>query len=246
MPGWSVQANIPVNDNDNANADADAGIVHAPAATSTESSVASQLLQPTFPFEYCALKYLLQWTLKEESIHRLMRDDVITIEAVRRGLHYFKVDRGFRDIANDRRATRVLELLRAARAEESLTTDQQVIALADAFKTSVFKTYNLSAASKLIWLCDRKAIIIDKRARIALERLVGRSIAEGDYSEYCKAWRAVFRLHARTIKDAADALPSVQAFLPGACPKDTALRALAGKRWFQKRVMDIWLWEGAR
>lgn len=202
-------------------------------------------MEPTgakFPFEFCALRYFLQWQRKEAALHADLRSTNPELPHLRKALRYFQVARNFKGLKNDPRAEVVRDKLLEARARKDLSFEQQVAILASSFKEAGFQ-HNLSAASKLLWLSSRKPIIYDSRAFTALEEEYGHKADRKDYEAYCESWRRAYKKNKQAILNAVNELPKVRAFLPGATPADDQLLALVCKPWFRERVFDIFLWE---
>lgn len=202
-------------------------------------------MEPTgvkFPFEFCALRYFLQWQRKEASLHAHMRSSNPELPHLRKALRYFQVARNFRGLKHDPRAEVVRDKLLEARARRDLSTEQQVVILAGSFKEAEFQ-YNISAASKLLWLSSRKPIIYDSRAFTALEEEYGHKGNRKDYEAYCVSWKRAYKRNKQAVLNAVNELPKVRAFLPGDTPADDQLLALVRKPWFRERVFDIYLWE---
>lgn len=196
-----------------------------------------------FPFEFCALRYFLQWRRKEEDLHASMKKGVPGLPEIRRALRYFQVARNFKGLKQDDRAELVRSAILDVRADSNLSPEQKVATLAQLFKEAGFQ-HNISAASKLLWLSSRSPFVIyDSRAHAALEDDFGFKADKKDYEAYCLAWRKAYKLNQQAILDAVNKLPNIRAFLPGSTPADGALLALVNKNWFRERVFDIYLWE---
>lgn len=194
-----------------------------------------------FPFEFCALRYLLQWQRKEADLHRLIRCEPPKPENVRKALRYFQVARNFNGLKD--RAELVVGALLKVRARTDLSPVEKVSQLAESFKDAGFQ-YNLSAASKLLWFSSRRPFVIyDSRALAALQSDYGHTADKRDYEEYCATWKKAYGSHKKAILEAVNRLPTVRAFLPGNTPPDDKLLRLVTKPWFRERVFDIFLWE---
>lgn len=202
-------------------------------------------MEPTgvkFPFEFCALRYFLQWQRKEAALHAYMDSAKPELPHLRKALRYFQVARNFKGLKHDIRAEAVRDELLKARAQQDLPPEQQVEILAAYFKDAEFQ-HNISAASKLLWLSSRKPIIYDSRAFIALEEEYGHKGKPKDYKTYCASWKRAYKLNEQAVLNAVNELPKVRAFLPVDTPADDKLLALVRKSWFRERVFDIYLWE---
>jgi hypothetical protein len=123
-----------------------------------------------------------------------------------------------------------------------LSPEVKVTTLATRFRER-FNQFNLSAASKLLWLRHKLPFIIyDSRAVNALRDLGG-TFENANYSEYCDCWRAQYHQREEAIKEAAARLHEVRTFLPPWHRTEAELRALVSEPWFRERVFDIYLWE---
>lgn len=202
-------------------------------------------MEPTgvkFPFEFCALRYFLQWQRKEEALHTHLRSPKPELPYLRKALRYFQVARNFKGLKHDHRAALVRDALLEVRARKDLSPEQQVSLLASAFRDADFQ-HNLSAASKLLWLSSRKPIIYDSRAFTALEEEYGHKGDKKDYEAYCASWKRAYKQNKQAVLRAVNELPKVRAFLPVATSVDKRLLALVHKQWFRERVFDVYLWE---
>lgn len=196
-----------------------------------------------FPFEFCALRYLLQWQRKETSLHVWMKKETPELAHIRKALRYFQVARNFKGLKLDERAEQVRGALLDVRGRSSLSAEQKVIALARSFEEANFQ-HNMSASSKLLWLSTRRPFIIyDSRALVALQNEYALDARKLDYEAYCLSWRAAYRKSKQDVLRAVNELPKIRSFLPGDTPPDSKLLALVNKPWFRERVFDIYLWE---
>ena len=107
-----------------------------------------------------------------------------------------------------------------------------------------FNQYNLSAASKLLWLSySEPYVVYDNRAVTALRDEFGHRFEERDYSAYSKVWREEYVIFEGSIQSAVEQLPTGGMFMR-ACPfSDQELIRGAKETWFLERVFDIFLWE---
>lgn len=195
-----------------------------------------------FPFEFCALRFLLQWQRKEKSLYMQMRLANPELSNLRKALRYFQVARNFKGIKDDSRAEVVRDMLLETRARSDLSTEEQVVILASSFKEADFQ-YNISAVSKLLWLSSKKPIIYDSRAFRALKEEYGHMGNRQDYQAYCASWRRAYKEAETAVLNAVNELPKVRVFLPGDTPADDQLLTLVRKKWFRERVFDLYLWE---
>lgn len=196
-----------------------------------------------YPFEFCALRYLLQWQRKEKKLHKLIKSDGLEPAALRQALRYFQVARNFKGLKLDARASLIVESLLSIRANSHLNPEEKVVELATEFKNSEFQN-NISASSKLLWLSHRRPYIIyDSRAFTALKENYRHEGKAKDYISFCKSWRTAYKDCEPDISLAVNRLPNVRSFLPGSTPPDKSLLSLVNKQWFKERVFDVYLWE---
>jgi len=197
--------------------------------------------RPDLPFEYCALRFLIQWEQRERALHQQIAG-IPTLSQLRSALRYFQVARTFAGLGSDEAAQYVSDALRQVDDESQLPPEGKVMALASRFRDR-FNQLNLSAASKLCWLRHKLPYIIyDSRAVNALRDL-GCVIENANYAQYCECWRNEYRKREGAIMQAASRLHEVRSFLPPWHGTDAELKALATEPWFLERVFDIYLWE---
>ena len=196
-----------------------------------------------FPFEFCALRYLLQWQGKEAAMHISVKKALPDLNKLREALRHFQVARNFRGLEQDKKAESVRDALLEVRANGALSAEDKVESLAEAFRDKGFQC-NRSASSKLLWLSLRKPFIIyDSRSVKALQKMELLGAKETGYEAFCASWRGAYKSDREAILKAVNELPKVRSFLPGATPPDIRLLALVNKPWFRERVFDIHLWE---
>ena len=195
-----------------------------------------------FPFEYCALRYYLQWQQRESDLHSRIKVVAPELPDIRKALRYFQVARNFKGLKQDSQAQLVSVALLRIRECAKLSPEQKVLRLAKLFEDAGFG-HNISAASKLLWLSNRSPYIIyDSRVFTALQGKFEHSEDQRDYQAYCNSWRKAYDKHSQEIETAVNSLPKVRAFLPGITPPDDLL-TIVNKPWFRERVFDIYLWE---
>jgi hypothetical protein len=193
------------------------------------------------PFEYCALRFLIQWEQRERALHEQIAGHP-SLQHVRAALSYFQVSRTFADLASDEAAQAVLDALRQVDAESQLSPEEKVERLAARFKER-FNQCNLSAASKLFWLKHRWPYIIHDSRSVHALRELGDDFGTPNYSEYCSSWRNQFNRHEVAIRNAASRLHEIRPFVRPWQRTDAELTALASQPWFLERIFDTYLWE---
>lgn len=196
-----------------------------------------------FPLEYCASRFLTQWMRHEETLYKCFSSDP-TIEDIREALSYFKVSRNFKGLNNEVGKIEIIRNeLKIVKSDVTLTSELKVTNLARAFEEH-FDQFNLSAATKLLWLSYREPFVIyDIRAVNALSQKFKHSFAKRRYDEYSNAWRLQYAKYKLDIEQAIQTLPEGRIFMPRCSLNDNEIVALAKEEWFKERVFDIFLWE---
>lgn len=193
------------------------------------------------PYEYCALRFLIQWERNEKALHNAMHN-ARSIDAIRKSLKHFQVARNFKGLKEDDQAAVILQAINSVEAEQDSAFHEKVERLAQKFHRS-FDRFNLSAASKLLWLSKRSPyVIFDSRAANALKEL-GHRFDKRSYSEYCKVWRQEYKARYSEVKAASLRLTEMRAFLPAWHVDEKEMSKTITKSWFSERVFDIYLWE---
>lgn len=192
------------------------------------------------PYEYCAYRYLELWERIEKSLYRAI-SGAHSASQIRDALNYYKIARNFKGLKEDEVAENISkELLKVDGFRGSYS--KNVEKLAESFKVSW--QYNLSAASKLLWLRYRSPYLIyDSRAVTALRRM-GNKFKNADYTLYCEAWRKEFEKRSDEISLAARGLVNLPRKYTAAYNlKGDELTEIVDSEWFIERVFDIYLWE---
>jgi len=194
------------------------------------------------PLAFCALRFHFQWQQRERAIHAAFQRSP-KLKAFQEALRYFRVSRNFRGIGNPRELERARRIFAAARLDRSSSAEDQVVALAKSFENT-FGKYNVSAASKLLWLTYRSPfVILDARAARGLKRVTDRRFRSNNYRDYTAIWRQFYRERHAEIVAAVDLLPKARAFMPDFRQSERELRELCSAEWFRERVLDNYLWE---
>jgi hypothetical protein len=190
------------------------------------------------PYEYCAYRYLELWVRIEKSLYSAI-SGTHSASQIRDALNYYKIARNFKGLKEGEVAENISkELLRIDGSRGSYS--KNVVDLASSFKKSCGQ-YNLSAASKLLWLRYRSPY--DSRAVAALRRM-GHKFKNADYALYCEAWRKEFEERSGEILLAAQGLMKLpRKYTPAFALTDDDLTAIVDSEWFIERVLDIYLWE---
>jgi hypothetical protein len=195
------------------------------------------------PHEYTALKFLNQWHNKEMYFHNGLSGRRIDDQALSKAMHYFKVARNFSGLGEEGATSLISDLLiNSSRRINQKNFPDRVHALALEFQLK-FGSYNLSAASKLLWLRNRDPIIIfDKNTRHSLI-LLGHKIPPSDYSGFLRAWRIEFSKAEKDIRRASKRIPGISEFSSMWEHKASDIKEVVTSDWFTCRVFDILLWD---
>lgn len=190
------------------------------------------------PMRYYAMRYLLLWEQSERPISRMLAASWLP-ESLRKAMHHFRISRSFTGIGDHLAAKTVLTAVHAADGPDPASN---VHALAESFRRD-FGSFNLSAASKLLWWKHRHPYLIyDARAVAALKRF-GYRLTSRDYAEYAKSWLSAYLDMEREVDDAAASLVGLHPFLEAWHPASDSISRLASEKWFKERVFDMALWE---
>jgi hypothetical protein len=189
-------------------------------------------------FQYYAMRYLLLWEQAERSIfERFSASNTPT--ALRKAMHHFRISRSFAGVADDARATLIL---RAIAQATSKSPAENVHALALRFKDD-FESFNLSAASKLLWWKHKSPYLIYDSQAVKTLRKLKFQFENRDYSSYEVAWRSAYDRYSGQIDLAAASLIAMRPFVAHWHPTATSISELATQAWFKERIFDMALWE---
>ncbi|HEY0378438.1 MAG TPA: hypothetical protein VGC87_16095 [Pyrinomonadaceae bacterium] len=193
------------------------------------------------PYEYCAYRYLELWEKAEKPLHSAMSGMHSAVQ-IRNALSYYKVARNFKGLKEDNVAENISKKLLEVDGSRG-SYSENVEKLADSFKVSCGQ-YNLSAASKLLWLRYRSPYLVyDKRAVTALNRLSNK-LKNADYTSYCEAWLKEYEKRSGEISSAAHGLVNLpRKYTAAFTLTDNDLIKIVHSKWFIERVFDIYLWE---
>lgn len=193
------------------------------------------------PYKYLAMKFANQWATRERDIHANLSGRIVTGEAVATALHYFQVARTFKGLDDPNNRHFIAEqLVEHSRYLTSGTFSERVESLASAFEKH-FKSRNVSAASKLLWLRKRSPVLVfDKWARDALQKMEDINIGN-DYSKYASIWRKSFEEHSKQIRQSALSLTEVQEYSALWNTDQTEFADTVRSDWFAERVFDMGL-----
>ena len=138
----------------------------------------------------------------------------------------------------------ILQSLIEVRNDQTLSSSAEKVNKLTENLQKRFNQYNLSAASKLLWLSYREPYIVyDARAVKALTRRFGHRFDERDYDAYSKAWRQEYGKSQASIQAAVEHLPKGRIFMRSCSLSDQELVIMAKETWFIERVFDTFLWE---
>ena len=172
------------------------------------------------------IRYAAVWyDVEEPLLTSIQLGDHDRVASLQRYLIYMRVRRDFQTGKEER----ILDLsLPFARRED----DQAVLDLSSRFAEenilSGRKTRAIVAASKILWIMNRRHIIMDSLSQRALETILGVKIS--DYLSYCRLWRDCFQL----FKEYLAKSESYEAL--------TKLDTIFSAEWFMARTCDLYLW----
>jgi hypothetical protein len=192
-------------------------------------------------FEYCSLRYLLLWETEERELHAAMTDRPSPL-ALRASMQHFRIARSFKGVAEERNARLILNALDRVGNNGTSSPCDNVMALATEFQ-NLFGKFNVSAASKLLWLTFRSPYIIYDARAVAALRSLGCKFENKDYPKYYAAWHSRYDQHKVEIERAAERLTTLQPFFTTWHDSEESLRAVTRQLWFHERVFDNYLWE---
>ena len=184
------------------------------------------------------MRYLLLWEQTEKTLFdQLYR--LRSPESLRSAMHHFRISRSFPGIGDQSAASFIFD---AVDSTNSSVPSENVERLAELFETR-FGSFNLSAASKLLWLKHRAPyLILDARAVLGLRNL-GFEARNRRYDDYSKAWRNAYSTFFQEIDAAVSSLTHLQPFLATWHSSKSSITELTEDGWFKERVFDIALWE---
>ncbi len=197
-----------------------------------------------FPFSYCAARFLRQWEKREATLYSAISSEP-SQDSIAQALAYFQVSRNFAKLKSKPESIGNIRcaLLDVKRNKKFPSECDKVMELSRRFE-SEFGMFNLSAATKLLWLsCKSPYLIYDKRAVKALKRFFQYKFDSRNYAEYALAWRTLYVIAEEGVEEAIANLKNGREFMPKTSLTDTELIKLAEQSWFKERVFDIFLWE---
>ena len=200
-------------------------------------------MKQEIPFEYCAMQYLNLYAKSEKTLCESIESD-LNSKNIRKVLSNYSVSRTFGGICPknnpeiaeknlDKIVSHVSDVMKS-RANNT----NKVVNLAKRFKAD-FGSYNISAASKLLWVLLRGDVTIyDSQAYKALELTSG-----SDYKAFVDAWEAGYASNRKGIKEAIKSLAEIPLVFTAAyamSPKE--FKSTIKSEWFCRRVYDQFLW----
>ncbi len=201
-------------------------------------SVSRHMTNLRHSFNYYALRYLLLWEQAERKIFEHFSASK-TPEALRKAMHHFRISRSFSGIADDSKAILIVRALEQANSNHPA---ENVHALAGQFKDD-FQSFNLSAASKLLWWKHKSPYLIYDSQAVKTLRKLGHRFENRDYADYENSWRSAYDNYKSEIDKSAASLINLQPFISHWHPTEDSISQLANQSWFKERIFDIALWE---
>jgi len=163
-------------------------------------------------------------------------------EALRTSLRLFRVTRTFTGIRDEQKLILILNALQRFSRNGISSPVKNVTSLAEQFRAD-FGRYNLSAASKLLWLTFRSPYIIYDARAVAALKLLKPGFKNKDYAEYYAAWKTAFTEHESAVMRAAQRVPKLHPFFVTWRETQASLTPISKQRWFLERIFDNYLWE---
>jgi len=165
------------------------------------------------------------------------------LDGIQRAAKYYKVIRNFKDFNNEPRLQAVLCYLRVVKGPITHeNASKKVTDLAKRFETR-YGQYNISAASKFLWLLHKIPIVIyDGRASNCLDAMGYLVKTNCEYEDYRVVWRKAFAEHQIQISQACKSLPGVKQHSLAYMESDATISKLSSSPWFHERVFDKFLW----
>lgn len=189
-----------------------------------------------------AAKYLSLWLNKEEEIHKAVRKMPSEMN-IRRAAAQFGVSRSIKGMGEPPVRKALVKLLGGLPRASKSAIAEQVEKLAAEMREHT-GTFNVSAASKLLWMRWRGSyIIFDSRAKRALSKALGYSVGE-TYADYCAAWHKAYAAKRSDVAKACSRLPKVYkhcVLFKGV--ERAEVERICRQRWFMYRVFDNYLWQ---
>jgi len=196
--------------------------------------------------EYCSLHYLNMWLKYDRGYYIALKkgSDDEKLSSLKKATHYYKISRNlpseFDEGKNFPRYKPVLNIL------ESLTRADVIGRPLDPIietENRISEVYGgrgtLSLTTKLLWLKMRDPIIIyDKEVRTAL------GTPDGDLPSYYEAWKQEYKNYEDQISSVCAKLSKISKYSYNNIPAER-IEKLSSKRWFKKRVFDVYLWHKA-
>jgi len=197
-------------------------------------------------FKFCAIHYMEQWFCKEEALRLSLRnpDSESRLVGLAHAARFFAVartlPRRFDVEIGVRRYEPLLEVMDEIKDRQIDSESPEEIV--EVFRSELSARYGgkdvLSLATKVLWLLFRDPIIIyDSRVRSALASPVA------DFPTYVERWLSHYDVHRSSIREACATLPELHQYIEcGSRLSREDVLAVCNEDWFQKRVLDIYLW----
>ena len=199
----------------------------------------------TVGFKYCALYYLNQWISKDRGFCGALasQNELEQLTGLASAAAFYRVARNLPEHHDVGKKFRRYEpVLRIICAQQGTLSAETVLPRVKAVRDRISKEYGgrgvLSLTTKFLWLRFRSPVIIyDSQVRTAL------GTRPGNIDDYYTRWRETFEKHAGDISAACGSLSKVREYCiePEAITVGDVATA-ASQRWFQERVLDVYLW----
>jgi len=195
--------------------------------------------------EYYSLHYLDMWLKHDRIYHDALNNGTRAekLAALKKAAYYYKIARNLPTECDEGRGLERYEpVLKIIDKVVNSDLTENTVKSIEKIQVKISKAYDdrnaLSFTTKILWLKMRDPIIIyDSQARIALD------IPGGDLSEFYKAWRAEYKIPAKSIASVCAELSGVAKYSYDQTVATTSyVKDISAKMWFQERVFDMYLW----
>lgn len=198
---------------------------------------------PIRTFDFCALQFLNQWLEKEAGYCKSLTSNDITTQRQALGAagSHFRVARNLPIKYESERGLQRYQPVLNILNELGDVTPSNVVEIVENTRQRISSEYGqrnvLSLTTKFLWLKIKSPVrIYDRQARIAL------GTPEGDFGAFNDAFTAKYAESQNQIEKACSSLADMVSYSVQPNMQQTELQELVSLRWFQERVLDIYLW----
>ncbi|MWJ28570.1 hypothetical protein GPM19_10190 [Halomonas sp. ZH2S] len=194
-------------------------------------------------FEFCTLQFFNQWLEKEAGYFEGLAS--FEIDKQRQALlgagGHFRVARNLPTKYEESRKLERYEPVLDILNKLGPVTHKNVTSIVSDTQQRISSEYGnrnvLSLTTKFMWLKFRSPVrIYDRQARIAL------GTKPGDFAAFNEAFSSCYARFQEQIEQACGNLSKVIPYSVEPTMKEYELRSLVSTKWFQERILDIYLW----